>query len=121
MSVLPLVLAAALATPGAFVATNGLTGQPTDASNFAVPFAGLSASTDFWCAAGDYTIRVLAMPASTPIFRTSALPRRSGDGMSFSLVAANSVGKTGLVLLGGDGNGVTAALAQSFCLKMPGD
>jgi len=51
MSVFPLVLSAALSVPGAFTAANGLHVQPTGDASFAVPYAGLSAPTDFWCAA----------------------------------------------------------------------
>jgi hypothetical protein len=121
MSLLPLVLFTALATPGAFTAANGLHVQTTGAESFAVPYRGLSGPTDFWCAAGDYTIRALGQPAATPIFRTSPLPRRSGEGMEFSLNATASVGKTGLALLGADTDGVSAALAQSLCSSIHSD
>jgi hypothetical protein len=118
MSVFPLVLSAALSVPGAFTAANGLHVQPTGDASFAVPYAGLSAPTDFWCAAGDYALHVLGQRGDTLIYRTSVLPRRSGEGMAFSLDAAASAGKSGLVLLGSDGAGVTAGLAVSFCEKM---
>jgi hypothetical protein len=112
MSVLPALILTA------FTAANGLGVEPQGEASFTVPYAGLSGPTDFWCAAGDYAIRVLHQPGDALIYRTSPLPRKSGEGMAFSLDAAASVGKSGLALLGGDKDGVTAILAQSFCEKM---
>ena len=119
MSVLSLVLVSTLSLPGMFAAANGLLVRQDGPSGFSVPYRGLSGPTDFWCAAGDFAIRALGQRSDALIYRTSALPRASGAGMTFSLDPQASVGKTGLLLLGGTGDGITAALAQSFCAKQP--
>lgn len=118
MSMLSLIFVTALSLPGPFTAANGLAVYPSEAG-FAVPYRGLSGPTDFWCAASDFAIRALGQSGDTLIYRTSALPRPSGEGMAFSLNPQASVGKTGLALLGGNGDGVTAGLAQAFCAKLP--
>ena len=105
-----------LASPAfAFTASNDLRVHPTGDGQFTVPYRGQSAAAAFWCAAGDYVVRDLRQPASTRIYRTSAVPRLSGQGMDFALTAAASTGKTGLVLLGPDDGSISAALAQSLC------
>lgn len=110
MSLLPLALVTAMA----FTAPNGLIVLPTGADSFSVPFRGKSELTAFWCAAGAYVLHDLRKPASTRIFRASPPPRRSGQGVDFSLTPIPDA-KTGLVLLGPDDGSITAALAESLC------
>jgi hypothetical protein len=99
----------------AFTAANDMRVLPTANGGFSVPWSGDSAARAFWCAAGDYVIRGLGQPPATRIYRTSPLPRHSGQPMDFALSAAASAGSTGLALLGSDDGGVSAAFAQNFC------
>lgn len=96
----------------AWIAQNGLIVEDT-AGGFNVPYRGLSGARDFWCAAGDCVIRELKLPPDTMIYRTSSPPRRSGDGIRFSL-SAEGAKKPGLFLLSGR-RGVSASLAREFC------
>lgn len=111
---LPALFAAvALATPShAFLARNGLVVEPSR-DGFEIPFRGQSGASDFWCAAGDYVVRKLGLSPGTRIFRTSATPRRSGQGMTFSLSSEGATG-TGLAMLG-NRRSVSAAHARQLC------
>ena len=113
---LVLVLMALPTAAPAWLAQNGLVVEP-GAGGFTVPYRGLSGARDFWCAAGDYVVRELGLPPDTKIFRTSSPPRRSGQGISFSLSPENAK-KPGILLLSG-GRGVSAALAREFCNELP--
>ena len=110
-----LVLATIPTTSFGWIATNGLIVEKSP-GGFAVPYRGLSGPRDFWCAAGDYVIRELNLPADTLIFRTSSPPRRAGEGITFSLSAENAK-KPGLLLLSGS-RGITAAYARDFCQQL---
>ncbi len=104
-----------LAAPAqAFTAQNGLLVQP-DGSGFTVPWRGRSGASDFWCAAGDYAIRVLHLNPAEVIYRASPPKRRGGEAVRFTLDAAQSAAKTGLFVLGAKGGGITAGHAQSLC------
>ena len=108
------VLFLATAVPShAFIAQNNLVVDPMGAGEFEVPYRGLSGTSDFWCAAGDYVVRGLNLPPRTRIYRTSSPPRRSGQGVSFSL-SATAAKKTGLLFYIG-GRGLTAAHARHLC------
>lgn len=112
------LLAAFTALPAqAFTASNDMRVQPTGEAAFTVPYNGNSSPEAFWCAAGDYVVSGLGQRADTLIYRASAVPRHSGEGIDFSLQLGAGSGKTGLVLLGGDNGAITAALAQGFCTK----
>lgn len=100
----------------AWMAQNDLIVEPSP-GGFTVPYRGLSGARDFWCAAGDYVIRELDLSPDTLIFRTSSPPRRSGQGISFSL-SPESAKKPGLFLLSGR-RGVSASLAREFCRDLP--
>ncbi len=113
------LFAALVALPAqAFTASNDLRVQPTGPVTFTVPYQNNVAPEAFWCAAGDYVVFNLRKRGDTPIYRASPVPRRSGEGIAFSLSPSNPVGKTGLVLLGGDPGYITAALAQALCDSM---
>lgn len=96
----------------AWIADNGLVVEKS-AGGFTVPYRGLSGPRDFWCAAGDYVVEALGLPPDTKIYRTSSPPRRSGQGISFSLSPENAK-KPGIVLFSGE-RGVSAAHARAFC------
>lgn len=104
----------ALALPvQAFTARNGLVVDARPDGSFEVPYRGLSGSSDFWCAAGDYVVRHLSLPASTRIYRLSSPPRRSGQGVIFSL-SPEGAKKPGLFLLSGS-RSVSASHARALC------
>ncbi len=96
----------------AWIAKNGLIVEPVP-GGFEVPYRGLSAAREFWCAAGDYVVRELDLPPDTLIFRTSSPPRRSGQGIRFSL-SPEGAKKPGIILLSGR-RGVSASLARTMC------
>ncbi|MFC2968210.1 hypothetical protein [Acidimangrovimonas pyrenivorans] len=114
----PLLLAAcATVQPGAsgrFVARNGLSVTPTGPETFHVAFGGLIGTSDFWCAAGEYVTRRLGRPIQTMVYRASPPPRRAGEGISFTLNAADAQ-KTGLISLKGETRGYAAGIAEEFC------
>ena len=97
----------------AWIAQNGLVVEPSGGSDFAVPYRGKSGARDFWCAAGDYVIRELDQPPGTRIYRTSSPPRRSGQGIRFSLSTEGAT-RPGLFMIFGE-TSVSAAHARSLC------
>ena len=80
---------------------------------FEVPWRGRSGPRDFWCAAGDCARYELNLPGNTRLFRTSPLPRRSGEAVRFSL-SPEGAHPTGLALIGG-GNSISVAHARLQC------
>ncbi len=98
----------------AYIASNGLLVQPVNATDFFVPFRGRPAASSFWCAAGDYAVRSLGLPPGTRIFRLSAPPRRSGDGILFSLNPEGAQDR-GVQVWGSKDAGMSASLAQTYC------
>ena len=112
-----LLLAAVLASPAqAFIASNGLGVEPSGSGGFTVPWHGQGGATDFWCAAGDFVIFGLGQSPTTPIYRVSETPRRSGEGMRFSLSPDTAIAPIGIaMLMVTKGQGLSAAMAQSFC------
>ena len=110
------VAVALSAMPGAasaWIAGNGLIVKPTGTATFDIPYRGRSGPRDFWCAAGDYVRYELNLPGITRIYRTSSVPRRSGQGISFSL-SSDSAQPSGLAIIGGH-RGIRAVHAQSLC------
>ena len=104
----------ALAAPAqAFIAKNDLVVEARPDGSFEVPYRGLSGASDFWCAAGDYVVRHLGLPPQTRIFRLSSPPRRSGQGVTFSL-SSEGAKKTGLFLFSG-GRSISASQARALC------
>ena len=116
MRLTAVLLALALATPAAaFTAQNGLIVQPDGPDRFNVPYLGRSGPADFWCAAGDYAVRKLRLLPNQRIYRLSEPPRRSGEGISFSVRADGAASTTGLLVLGARGGGLSVGMAQSLC------
>lgn len=109
-----LIAIAPTAAP-AWLAQNGLIVESAP-GGFEVPYRGLSGARDFWCAAGDYVVRELHLPPDTLIFRTSSPPRRSGQGIRFSL-SPEGAKKPGIFLLSGR-RGISAGMARDFCQKI---
>lgn len=120
---LALTAAAETAAPAAaetaqiFRAAGDLPVQPTGSQTFSVIFQGQTAPTAFWCAAGDYVMRGLGKPSTTLIYRASAVPRKGGQAISFSLNKADNVGDSGLLAWSWPSNdgGVIAGVANGFC------
>lgn len=113
---LALILSAVLATPAAaYRAQNGLIVTPQGADSFVVPYKGFASPTDFWCAAGDYASNKLRLPLNEMLYRASEPPRRSGEGILFSLRPEESARSTGLLILGAKRGGITIGAARAFC------
>lgn len=98
----------------AFVASNGLVVQRVNETDFFVPFRGRSGATAFWCAAGDFVVRRLEKSPGTRIFRLSPPPRRSGEGMLFSLSPEGAQDR-GVLVWGSRDAGMSASLARTYC------
>lgn len=116
-------LAAALvaATPAAaFVATNGFVVQDVGGGRFEVRPRGQLSDANAWCAAGDYAGRVLGRNTGT-IWRISPPPRRSGQGITFSMSSQGAASSTGLATIGGSGGSKSVSSAQSLCLALRND
>lgn len=104
----PLSAAADLTIRGSVV-------TPTGPSSFEVPWRGRSGPRDFWCIAGEYARYDLKLPGRTRLYRTSPLPRRAGDGVTFS-TSPKGAQPTGLALIGG-GNSISVAHALLQCSR----
>ncbi|MFN6952631.1 MAG: hypothetical protein ACK4NE_08600 [Albidovulum sp.] len=114
LSALMAVLLSAMPA-AAYTAQNGLIVQAEGADTFFVPWRGKAGAADFWCAAGDYAVQALRLPVTTMVFRVSEPPRRSGDGVRFTLRADQAATSSGLALHWPGGPGLTAGSAQSLC------
>ena len=111
-----LLAAVLLASPAsAFTAQNGLIVRPAGQADFTVGWRGMSDVSQFWCAAGDYGIRVLKLSPAVKIYRASEPPRRAGEGIRFTLDPAQAASSTGIAFFWPKGAAVTAGFAQSFC------
>ncbi|MEZ5912384.1 MAG: hypothetical protein R3D84_09305 [Paracoccaceae bacterium] len=108
----------ALAVTGPAAAFSALNGMQVegDAGGFAVSARGATGPADFWCAAGDFAVRVLHLPPATPLWRLSEPPRRAGEAVRFSTSGEGAASKTRLFILGApDRAAVSAGFAQSLC------
>jgi len=114
-----LALVAASAAPAfAFRAMNGLEVTPTGESAFLVDFGDTRRKTDYLCAAADYVSRGLGMRSTTRIYRHSPAPRKSGQGITFTLDPAEMVPMKLYTVLISDNTdgGISVAGARSdFC------
>jgi hypothetical protein len=97
----------------AFQAQNNFTVRQIDSQRFEVRSRGGLGNSDAWCAAGDFVIRGLRMPRTTQVWRISEPPRKSGQGIVFSLSSQGAASTTGLV--GSGGSSVSASHGQSLC------
>ena len=73
------------------------------------------ASSESWCAAGDFVIRGLGLSSTTPIYRISPPPRRAGEAVEFSLSSEGVSDRTGLLQLGESDASLSAGHAQALC------
>lgn len=103
-----------------FRAVNSLWVQPTGPRTFSISFQSTNDNA-YWCAAGDYVQRRLGLPGRTPIFRMSEPPRRSGQGLAFSLDPDGAASRTGVSVFGNSGpaNSVSATIARNLCPTFP--
>lgn len=109
-------LAASLALPAqAFRAENDHMVVPQDGNTFLVPYRGESGAPAFWCAASDYARRGLGASNDTRIYRVSEPPRRSGQGVVFSLDPTKAASKSGLLILGQDDASQSVFGASLLC------
>lgn len=121
MKQLLVALLCLLAFPAqAFIAQNDMRVQPEGPRSFAVPYrGGMSASSDYWCAAGDFVIRGLRQNPSTRIYRLTPPPVRKA-GVSFSLDSAGAVA-SGMTVFGAKDIGIAASMAQQYCTSLKQD
>lgn len=113
------VLLASALPAAAFTAANGMTVASDGARSFVVsPARGKNATTDYWCAAGDFAIRRLGLRPSTRLFRMT--PGSGRSGIRFSLDPQGSV-SSGVTVFGAKDNGLSASLAQVYCTSMKQD
>ena len=119
------LLLAALATPAcAFRAINGLSVEQTGDRQFHVAYGSMRHKTDFLCAAADYVSRGLGLPGSTRLYRESPAPRKSGEGITFTLDPDRKVPMKMFNWLWVDDNdgGISAVSARSsYCFGSRGD
>ena len=108
-----IALAVLPAEASTYLAGNGLVVRATSGSTFDIDYRGRSAVRDFWCAAGHYVRYELNKSGNTRIYRTSAGPRGSGEGISFSL-SSDGAQPSGLAIIGGN-PGIRAVHAVSLC------
>lgn len=109
------LLLSLLASPAmAFTARNGVEVTGSADQIDVQPSAG-QAAPQSWCAAGDFVIRGLGMPATTRVYRVSPPPRKGGEGVIFSLSPDGASDRTGLILFGQTDNALSAADAQALC------
>jgi hypothetical protein len=115
---IPFLLASGLAaTPAAaWQSQNNFQVRQLDQNRFEVLSRGGLSSSDAWCAAGDFVIRGLRLSRSTTIWRISEPPRRSGQGIVFSLSPEGAASTTGLV--GSGGNSASANHGQNICASL---
>ncbi len=112
-----LILAAlTLAAPAnAFTARNGLEARQIGSTEIEVPFRHVGIETAYWCAAGDYAVRVLKLPNATRIYRASPPPRKQGQGITFTLDPAKAA-DPGLSIFGKDKSSISLGHATgNFC------
>lgn len=107
-------LALSAVPAAAYLASNDLVVEP-QGDAFFIPYRGKSGAPAFWCAAGEYAQKKLHLSPTTTLYRTSEPPRRSGQGIGFSLDPRQSATSTGLVVLGAKGGGLSIAHARSLC------
>jgi hypothetical protein len=109
------LLLSLLASPAmAFQARNDAQVTGTAAEIVVASRPGLS-SAESWCAAGDFVIRALGQPASTPLYHITPPPRRASEAVIFSLSPEGAADRTGLLQIGARDASLSAAHAQALC------
>ncbi len=117
-----LALSAPMAAPAAaagrdFWSISGMHVVADGPQSFSVINDGFPSEDRIWCAAADYVLNGLRLPARTRIWVLSPIPRPRGQGMRFSLSPEGAQPRTGVTIFGDDGpaNSISAAAAESFC------
>jgi hypothetical protein len=118
MKHLAFLIVVALASPAsAFVADNDMVVEQGTDGLISVPWRGSSATTDFWCAAGDYAAKKLNAKGNDILWRVSPLPRHSGEGIMFSTTPPETPLKVSF--LASETGQMSVAMARSFCNPLP--
>lgn len=113
---LALLAALAAAAPAAaYTTSEGYRVEDRGAGRFEVLASAGQSATESWCAAGEHAARHLGLGPTERLWRVSAPPRRSGEGVIFSTSPEGASAKTGLALLGGDTDGVSVGFAEALC------
>ena len=115
MGHIPLLLAClVIASPAAaFIAKNDLRVSAGAAGTIEVDYGRAASTTDFWCAAGDFAARALGAEPTDRLYRISQAPRRSGEGMSFSLSQPDTA--LPISFLASQTGEMTVSHAKSYC------
>ena len=101
------------ASANPWVARNGLVVRQTSQTDFEVPWRGLSAPHEFWCAAGDFAMQRLHVPGRTRLYRVSPEHRGAGEAVRFSL-SPEGAQPTGIAVIGSP-LGLRASHARTLC------
>jgi hypothetical protein len=89
----------ALAPPAGardFIAQNGMQARQISPSEILVLPRNRAIPTDFWCAAGDYAVRVMGLAPKTRLWRATPASARVGNGVLFTLDSAKKAEGAGL-------------------------
>lgn len=124
MRIVTFLITLAIASPAfAFVNDPRLRVSQINSSDFIVEYKWNADLTDYWCAAGNFVMNTLGLPDRTRVYRLSPLPRRAGQGISFTLDADRSVGETGITSFGGpqDGSKSAVAAVAQYCYSFDKD
>jgi hypothetical protein len=106
----------ALATPAqAYLTQNNLHVTALEGGQFLVQASPGMGAPSSWCAAGDFAIHRLNLGPTTPIWRVSEPPRKSGQGVVFSLSPEGAATRSGLVRLNETDAAVSAGHAEALC------
>lgn len=109
------VLTISAAPAHAYLAQNDLRVQRQGDRFEVLSSPGMGASRA-WCAAGDYAMTILALPATTALWRVSEPPRKQGEGIVFALSPVGAATTSGLFQFGNDNDAsLTAGAAQALC------
>lgn len=122
----PLILLTvlALAMPAnAFVSETRLRIAQGPGTDFTVQYNSRARLTDYWCAAGNFVTNTMRLPDRTRVYRLSPPPRKSGQGISFTLDPSRSAGETGISTFGGpqDGSMSAGGAKAQFCYEFDKD
>lgn len=116
MNRLALLAALVAAAPAAaFTTSHGYRVEDRGAGRFEVLASAGQSATESWCAAGEHAVRHLGLGPTERLWRVSAPPRRSGEGVMFSTTPDGAAEKSGLALLGGEGDGISVGFALALC------
>jgi hypothetical protein len=98
----------------------GMVVTQTGPQDFYVNYKANRKPTDYWCAAGYYATQYMHSGNLARVYRASYPPDRVGQGISFTLDPAGSVGVTGLSVFGGkhDGGMNANGAFGEFCIDL---